>query len=53
LPTTRRLATQAGYPKFQHGHWLTKLSKFWKPWKVREELVQKLIEFRQNPLHSK
>jgi hypothetical protein len=46
LPTTRRLAQQAGYGEFQHGHWLSKLSKAWKPWKVRKELVETLIAFR-------
>ena len=45
LPTTRKLAEQAGSPKFQHEHWLTKLSKFWKPWNTREFLVRRLGEF--------
>jgi hypothetical protein len=47
LPTTRTLAEQAGWPHFQHEHWLAKLSKFWKPWKIREKLVHALTEFKR------
>jgi hypothetical protein len=47
LPTTQDLAERAGWPHFQHGHWLTKLSKFRKLWKIRKVLIDKLEESKR------
>ena len=47
LQTTQRLAREAGFPRFQHGHWLSMLDAFWKPWKTRRLLVRRLRVFRE------
>ncbi len=47
LPTTLQLAREAGFPRFQHGHWLSTLPAFWKPWKTRRLLVRRLQAFRE------
>ena len=44
LPTTRALANDAGYPDWQHIHWLSKWPGDIKSWKDRQRIVQLLEE---------
>jgi hypothetical protein len=45
LPTTQSLAMKAGYPGYQHLHWLATWPGDIKSWKDRNELIKSLKQY--------